>query len=77
MFFFGSIRISFCSVLVFFFCPLGLNSWFLGGSQEDDREELRELEKVTHSSLLEMLVLSVGCLLPCAEYFWLLDDNCE
>jgi hypothetical protein len=46
-----------------FFCPLGLNSGDVGLVQDDNREELQELKKVTHSSLVEMPVMLVAFLL--------------
>ena len=64
-FFFLSYFVMLCSVSMFCFVLWGLiNSGFLGCAQDDDREELRELEKVTtNSSLVEMPVLSVVFLL--------------
>jgi hypothetical protein len=49
-----------------------LNSGFCEGLQDDDRVELQELEKVTHSPLIEMPILLGGVsatVLPYAEYF--------
>jgi hypothetical protein len=43
--------------------------------QDDDREELRGLEKVARYLLVEMPVLLVALLLICAEHFCLLDVN--
>jgi hypothetical protein len=52
---FGLCEASFQSYLVLFCVFLWmLNSRLCDGFQDDDRAELQELEKVTHSTLIEM-----------------------
>jgi hypothetical protein len=58
---FGLHEASFHSYLVLFRVFFwGLNSRLFEGLQDDDRVELQELEKVTHSPLIEMPILLGG-----------------